>query len=111
MRNIWFPKGCAEYMTKQRFVELGLSESAIGVRDRTFGTKLAASAKKQGETAPSAEASQKRKEILTLPVRNTWLFLFAVPKHHLVSSFVGGFKGSKEIERERETIENEPNIG
>ncbi|KAI1185795.1 hypothetical protein F5B17DRAFT_406354 [Nemania serpens] len=77
MRNIWFPKGCAEYMTKQRFVELGLSESAIGVRDRTFGTKLAASAKKQGETAPSAEASQKRKEILTLPPEEVHALLTA----------------------------------
>ncbi|KAI1268763.1 hypothetical protein F5Y18DRAFT_439370 [Xylariaceae sp. FL1019] len=37
MRNIWFPKGQAEYMTKKRFEELGLTEAAIGTRDRTFG--------------------------------------------------------------------------
>lgn len=37
MRNYWFPRGRAEYMTKQRFRDMGLTESAIGVRDRTFG--------------------------------------------------------------------------
>ncbi|ETS86916.1 hypothetical protein PFICI_00744 [Pestalotiopsis fici W106-1] len=40
MRNQWHHKGLAEYMTKKRFTELGLTEAAIGVRDRTFGTKL-----------------------------------------------------------------------
>jgi hypothetical protein len=39
MRNVWHHKGLAEYMTKQRFLELGLTESAIGVRDRSFGTQ------------------------------------------------------------------------
>ncbi|KAI0393528.1 hypothetical protein F5Y17DRAFT_458877, partial [Xylariaceae sp. FL0594] len=39
MRNLWFPQGVAEYMTKKRFEELGLSESAIVVRDRGFGSK------------------------------------------------------------------------
>ncbi|KAI1816469.1 hypothetical protein GGS20DRAFT_537703 [Poronia punctata] len=37
MRNIWFPKGKAEYMTRQRFTDMGLTEAAIGVRDRSFG--------------------------------------------------------------------------
>ncbi|KAH6646691.1 hypothetical protein BKA67DRAFT_580255 [Truncatella angustata] len=37
MRNQWHHKGLAEYMTKKRFEELGLTESAIGVRDRAFG--------------------------------------------------------------------------
>ncbi|XDG09688.1 hypothetical protein ABKA04_009303 [Annulohypoxylon sp. FPYF3050] len=37
MRNMWFPKGQAEYMTKKRFQELGLTEAAIGTRDRTYG--------------------------------------------------------------------------
>jgi len=40
MRNIWFPKGVAEYMTKKRFEELGLTEAAIGARDRNFGSKI-----------------------------------------------------------------------
>lgn len=39
MRNVWHHKGLAEYMTKKRFGELGLTESAIGVRDRTYGTQ------------------------------------------------------------------------
>ena len=39
MRNIWFPKAAAEYMTRKRFEELGLTEAAIGVRDRTFGSQ------------------------------------------------------------------------
>lgn len=66
MRNIWFPKGAAEYMTKQRFTELGLSEAAIGVRDRTFGTQLVL----EEETGtPTVSASKsKRKEVLTLSV-------------------------------------------
>lgn len=40
MRNQWHHKGLAEYMTKQRFSDLGLTSAAIGVRDRTFGTQL-----------------------------------------------------------------------
>ncbi|KAK8018849.1 hypothetical protein PG991_008039 [Apiospora marii] len=40
MRNVWHHKGLAEYMTKARFAELGVTEAAIGVRDRTFGTQL-----------------------------------------------------------------------
>ncbi|KAK8013923.1 hypothetical protein PG990_007219 [Apiospora arundinis] len=40
MRNVWHHKGLAEYMTKQRFAELGVTEAAIGVRDRTFGTQM-----------------------------------------------------------------------
>lgn len=40
MRNVWHHKGLAEYMTKARFAELGVTEAAIGVRDRTFGTQM-----------------------------------------------------------------------
>lgn len=40
MRNVWHHKGLAEYMTKLRFAELGVTEAAIGVRDRTFGTQM-----------------------------------------------------------------------
>ncbi|KAK8121276.1 hypothetical protein PG999_005396 [Apiospora kogelbergensis] len=40
MRNVWHHKGLAEYMTKQRFAELGVTEAAIGVRDRSFGTQM-----------------------------------------------------------------------
>ncbi|KAM7197662.1 hypothetical protein V8F20_006552 [Naviculisporaceae sp. PSN 640] len=37
MRNQWYPAGKAEYMTRQRFQELGLAEDDVGERDRTFG--------------------------------------------------------------------------
>ena len=36
MRNEWFPKNKAEYMTPARFQELGLTRDAIGEVDRTF---------------------------------------------------------------------------
>lgn len=70
MRNIWFPKGAAEYMTRQRFAEMGLSEAAIGVRDRTFGMKLAPEEGKPKKEVPK-EAKSKPKESLALPVSNT----------------------------------------
>ncbi|KAK8045507.1 hypothetical protein PG993_005531 [Apiospora rasikravindrae] len=55
MRNVWHHKGLAEYMTKQRFQELGVTEAAIGVRDRTFGTQLLV----EDESAAAAEAASK----------------------------------------------------
>ena len=36
MRNEWFPKNKAEYMTPTRFQELGLTRDAIGEVDRSF---------------------------------------------------------------------------
>ncbi|KAI1503755.1 hypothetical protein F5X99DRAFT_406753 [Biscogniauxia marginata] len=76
MRNIWFPKAFAEYMTKQRFLELGLTEAAIGVRDRTFGSKLLLDESNAAAREPLAEDKQddhksKRKEVLTLPPEET----------------------------------------
>jgi hypothetical protein len=38
MRNEWYPKKMAEYMTAERFKELGLTRDNIGERDPTFGT-------------------------------------------------------------------------
>ncbi|KAJ3561611.1 hypothetical protein NPX13_g8878 [Xylaria arbuscula] len=67
MRNIWFPKGQAEYMTKQRFTELGLSEAAIGVRDRTFGTLLVL--EEEADSQKASTSKRKLKEVLTLSVR------------------------------------------
>ncbi|KAI1128259.1 hypothetical protein F5Y10DRAFT_240920 [Nemania abortiva] len=78
MRNIWFPKGAAEYMTKQRFTELGLSEAAIGVRDRTFGTQLLLDEEtttKQKQSPSSSSTKSKRKELLTLPPEETQALL------------------------------------
>jgi hypothetical protein len=37
MRNKWYPNGQAEYMTANRFAELGLSKENIGERDPVFG--------------------------------------------------------------------------
>ncbi|KAL1838389.1 hypothetical protein VTJ49DRAFT_2701 [Mycothermus thermophilus] len=37
MRNEWYPKKQAEYMTAARFRELGLTRNDIGERDPTFG--------------------------------------------------------------------------
>jgi hypothetical protein len=37
MRNLWYPKNKAEYMTAQRFAELGLSrQQDVGERDFLF---------------------------------------------------------------------------
>ncbi|KAI1209384.1 uncharacterized protein F4807DRAFT_460599 [Annulohypoxylon truncatum] len=77
MRNEWFPKGQAEYMTKQRFQELQLTEAAVGVRDRTFGFRSLADesedadqaaskkTKKVGERKSSAKAKAKETLVLT----------------------------------------------
>ncbi|KAK1757566.1 hypothetical protein QBC47DRAFT_376380 [Echria macrotheca] len=37
MRNEWYPNNKAEYMTKTRFQELGLSRQDVGERDPSFG--------------------------------------------------------------------------
>lgn len=78
MRNYWFPKYQAEYMTAQRFKEMGLTEAAIGVRDRTFGTKLVLdhgdnnnNNNKKAETddpSSSREPKKPKKETMLLPV-------------------------------------------
>ncbi|KAI3332292.1 hypothetical protein HD806DRAFT_480044 [Xylariaceae sp. AK1471] len=75
MRNIWFPKGAAEYMTKQRFTELGLSEAAIGVRDRTFGTQLLLDEEQDTQQDRVYDAKNKRKEALTLLPEETYTLL------------------------------------
>jgi hypothetical protein len=37
MRNEWFPSKKAEYMTKARFIELGVTRSDVSQRDALFG--------------------------------------------------------------------------
>ncbi|KAI1373700.1 hypothetical protein F4677DRAFT_428908 [Hypoxylon crocopeplum] len=80
MRNIWFPKAQAEYMTRLRFKELGLTDAAIGVRDRTFGTQLILQDK--GEKNVLVEdgppGTRKSKETLTLPPKETLSLLNTV---------------------------------
>ncbi|KAI8630566.1 hypothetical protein F5Y19DRAFT_50425 [Xylariaceae sp. FL1651] len=89
MRNIWFPKGAAEYMTKKRFAELGLSEAAIGVRDRTFGTQQRVVEEEEGAAVAArdgtyAESKNKRKEALTLPPEEAQALLMALLPEVLV---------------------------
>ncbi|KAI0011649.1 hypothetical protein F4779DRAFT_193479 [Xylariaceae sp. FL0662B] len=72
MRNAWFPKGQAEYMTRQRFKELGLTEAAIGVRDRSFGSKVVLEEEDDKNEAPvELPKAQRKKEVLTLPPEET----------------------------------------
>lgn len=66
MRNQWHHKGLAEYMTKKRFTELGLTEAAIGVRDRTFGSKLLTEEDVNGPTIAKDPAKSKKKEQIVM---------------------------------------------
>lgn len=69
MRNQWHHKGLAEYMTKQRFSELGLTEAAIGVRDRSFGKQLVVDEAQDGQNMVVQEPqTAKRKEVVTMAV-------------------------------------------
>lgn len=75
MRNVWHHKGQAEYMTKDRFAELGLTEAAIGVRDRSFGTQLlladddAAEKKAKKVVEVGGATPNKKKDSVTFNVR------------------------------------------
>lgn len=77
MRNVWHHKGQAEYMTKERFAELGLTEASIGVRDRSFGTQLlvadddktAAEKRARKLIEVGGATPNKKKESVTLNVR------------------------------------------
>ncbi|KAI6087782.1 hypothetical protein F4821DRAFT_235205 [Hypoxylon rubiginosum] len=79
MRNFWFPKSLAEYMTRQRFQELGLTASAIGVRDRTFGMKLQLEEEGDGTTVFAEDGPlgtrKSKKDTLTLPPQETLALL------------------------------------
>ncbi|KAI1386800.1 uncharacterized protein F4822DRAFT_411266 [Hypoxylon trugodes] len=77
MRNNWFPKAQAEYMTALRFKELGLTEAAIGTRDRTFGTKLIIEEDDNTKKRKLVEEGPKKskKDTLTLPPEETLTLL------------------------------------
>jgi hypothetical protein len=66
MRNQWHHKGLAEYMTKQRFVDLGLTEAAIGVRDRTFGTQLFVEEEDANNNKKKATEEPKKTDVATV---------------------------------------------
>ncbi|KAI1324995.1 hypothetical protein F5Y16DRAFT_401868 [Xylariaceae sp. FL0255] len=85
MRNMWFPRNAAEYMTRKRFDELGLTESAIGVRDRTFGAKALKVKESAEEKRKRAEADlfgsglkRKGKETVALPAEEVQTLLQTV---------------------------------
>ncbi|KAK7755514.1 hypothetical protein SLS62_002446 [Diatrype stigma] len=81
MRNFWFPKGQAEYMTRNRFKELGLTDAAVGVRDRTFGSKIMVDEEKKEarkKVVVEEPVSQKKKETLTLPPEETLSLLTTI---------------------------------
>lgn len=40
MRNLWYPRKKAEFMTSARMKELGLTKNDIGVRDPMFGMQI-----------------------------------------------------------------------
>ncbi|TLS26439.1 hypothetical protein PpBr36_05326 [Pyricularia pennisetigena] len=40
VRNMWYPDGKVEYMTPQRFIELGVDQSAIVERDPMYGLEV-----------------------------------------------------------------------
>ncbi|KAI1467579.1 uncharacterized protein F4812DRAFT_401674 [Daldinia caldariorum] len=75
MRNYWFPKAHAEYMTRQRFQELGLTEAAIGVRDRSFGTRVVLEDDGAEVKEGRAESKKSKKDTLTLPPEETLALL------------------------------------
>jgi hypothetical protein len=69
MRNQWHHKGLAEYMTKKRFEELGLTEAAVGVRDRTFGTQIVEEADvKNKKKIVEDIAKPKKKDVVVMTV-------------------------------------------
>lgn len=70
MRNQWHHKGLAEYMTKKRFTELGLTETAIGVRDRSFGTHQVVEEDVYTKSAAEEPAKARKKDIVTMAVRS-----------------------------------------
>jgi hypothetical protein len=81
MRNVWHHKGVAEYMTKKRFGELGLTEAAIGVRDRSFGTQMLVEQDAKAAKKAVAEdgLASKKKETVTMAVCNYLLQLSEEP--------------------------------
>ena len=69
MRNYWFPKNQAEYMTRIRFKELGLTDAAIGVRDRSFGSRLVADEERKAAKEAKAKAKAQAKIQRAAPVK------------------------------------------
>lgn len=72
MRNLWYPKHKAEYMTAQRFAELGLSRKHdVGEREHDFRAHEAARDAAEGEpevAPPKMTAAEEAVSAYTLAV-------------------------------------------
>jgi len=79
MRNLWYPKHKAEYMTAQRFAELGLSKKHdVGEREYDFRAHEAGGGAAEDETvaAPAPRtAAEEAVASYTLAVRFRFLSL------------------------------------
>ncbi|KAK3397684.1 hypothetical protein B0T20DRAFT_226896 [Sordaria brevicollis] len=68
MRNEWFPKNKAEYMTPARFQELGLTRDAIGEVDRSFVVLSALEAVIRSEPEEPEEPQMEEDPVPEVPV-------------------------------------------
>lgn len=72
MRNLWYPKNKAEYMTAQRFAELGLSrKDDVGEREHDFRAHEKAgdaAAEEDPAPAPKKTAAEEAVSAYTLAV-------------------------------------------
>lgn len=81
MRNLWYPKHKAEYMTAQRFAELGLSrKNDVGEREHDFRAHERAGDAAEEEPAPATKmtAAEEAVSAYTLAVSRS-LFLTQPP--------------------------------
>lgn len=75
MRNLWYPKHKAEYMTVQRFAELGLSRKHdVGEREHDFRAHEAGRDATEPEPAPpKMTAAEEAVSAYILAVRSIFL--------------------------------------
>lgn len=52
---MWYPDGKVEYMTPQRFAELGVNESAIVERDPMYGLEVEKPVEKKAVRSKAAD--------------------------------------------------------
>jgi hypothetical protein len=81
MRNVWYPRKMAEYMTPTRFRELGLTKDDIGERDTLFGSAAANESEQDSEqTATKAAIPKSKPKPIAATVRPLALLLL-IPYH------------------------------
>ena len=57
MRNIWYPKKMAEYVTAAKQEELGVKKDALFERDSTFGTREQRKLERKQDKRPEKKSS------------------------------------------------------